>query len=297
MTPAALGRWAPAVERTLEALLPHPDREPARLHQAMRYSVLAGGKRLRPVLALAAYTACGGRDPELILPAASALELFHTYSLIHDDLPAMDDDALRRGRPTNHVVFGEATAILAGDALQTLGGYLLATYPSGARWAARRNRASRIVLDALGSEGMVGGQVLDLELTGSGALADSGSLLRIHRLKTGRFLEACLAVGAVWAGAKAAARKALDEYGRALGLAFQIVDDILDVTASAEELGKTPGKDAAQAKATFPAVWGLDASRREARRLLSEALRAVAELGSSSQELRELAHFVVNRGQ
>jgi geranylgeranyl pyrophosphate synthase len=297
VTPSALARWAPAVEKTLEGLLPQPDREPARLHQAMRYSVLAGGKRLRPVLALAAYTACGGKEAEQVLPAAAALELFHTYSLIHDDLPAMDDDALRRGRPTNHVVFGEATAILAGDALQTLGAYLLSTHPAGARWAARRNRACRLVLEALGSEGMVGGQVLDLELTGSGAAADCGLLLKIHRLKTGRFLEACLAVGAVWAGAKPATRKALDQYGRALGLAFQIVDDILDVTASAEELGKTPGKDAAQAKATFPAVWGLETSRREARRLLSEALRAVADLGSASQELRELAHFVVNRGR
>ena len=246
---------------------------------------------------MAAYTACGGKDPEQVLPAASALELFHTYSLIHDDLPAMDDDDLRRGKPANHVVFGEAMAILAGDALQTLGAFLISTYPLGSKWAARRNRASREILDALGSGGMVGGQVLDLEFTGSGNQADGGALLKIHRLKTGRFLEASLQVGAIWAGAKASARRALGEYGRAIGLAFQIVDDILDVTASAQDLGKTPGKDLAQDKATFPAVWGLEASRREARRLLSEALRAVAELGPPSQELRELAHFVVNRGQ
>ena len=297
MTPNALVRWTPLVERALDAYLPGPDREPARLHEAMRYSVLAGGKRLRPVLALSAYTACGGRDPERVLPAAIALELFHTYSLIHDDLPAMDNDDLRRGKPTNHVVFGEAMAILAGDALQTLGACLLSTHPAGAKWAARRNRASRTVLDALGSEGMVGGQVLDLHLTGSGHQADGRTLLQVHRLKTGRFLEACLQAGAIWAGAKLAARRALDEYGQALGLAFQIVDDILDVTSSAEALGKTPGKDAAQGKATFPAVWGLEASRREARRLLSESLRAIAALGPSSQDLRELAHFVVNRGQ
>jgi len=297
MTPSALVRWVPAVEEALEALLPGKDLEPERLHEAMRYSVLAGGKRLRPVLALAAYTACGGKDPEQVLPAASALELFHTYSLIHDDLPAMDDDDLRRGKPANHVVFGEAMAILAGDALQTLGAFLISTYPLGSKWAARRNRASREILDALGSGGMVGGQVLDLEFTGSGYQADGGALLKIHRLKTGRFLEASLQVGAIWAGAKVSARRALGEYGRAVGLAFQIVDDILDVTASAQDLGKTPGKDLAQDKATFPALWGLDASRREARRLLSEALRAVAELGPPSQELRELAHFVVNRGQ
>ena len=297
MKPSALVRWVPAIEETLEALLPPKELDPERLHEAMRYSVLAGGKRLRPVMALAAYTACGGKEPEHVLPAAAALELFHTYSLIHDDLPAMDDDTLRRGKPTNHVVFGEAMAILAGDALQTLGAYLLSTYPLGVKWTARRNRASREILDALGSGGMVGGQVLDLEFTGSGDKADGGALLKIHRLKTGRFLEACLQAGAIWAGARTTIRRAIGEYGRAVGLAFQIVDDILDVTADVQDLGKTPGKDRAQVKATFPAVWGLDASRREARRLLSDALRAVAELGPTNQELRELAHFVVNRGQ
>lgn len=297
MTPSAIKRWAPEVDSTLDAVLPAVEHPPRILHEAMRYSVMAGGKRLRPILALSAYIACGGDKPDSILPAAAALELFHTYSLIHDDLPSMDDDALRRGKPTSHVVFGEAIAILAGDALQTLGAYLLCTEPRGAKWTARRNRASREVLTALGSEGMVGGQVLDLQLTGAAGRVSERDLVRIHRLKTGRFLEACVQAGAIWAGARANARKALRAYGQAVGLAFQIMDDILDETASSEDLGKTAGKDLAQGKATFPALWGLEESRMAAQRLLSDALRAVSDLGPPSQELRELAHFVVNRGR
>jgi geranylgeranyl pyrophosphate synthase len=296
MSPAALDRWTPLVERALDSVLPPADRDPPVLHEAMRYSVMAGGKRLRPVLAMAAYEACGGSDPEAVLPAAAALELFHTYSLIHDDLPAMDDDTLRRGKPTCHVVFGEAVAILAGDALQTLGAYLLATRPEGPRWASRRAKASRIVLHALGSEGMAGGQVLDLQQTGSGAAADRDLLLRIHTLKTGRLLEASLLAGASWAGAPAKVRRALLRYGASLGLAFQVVDDILDLTGGPEAIGKTPGKDSRQGKVTFPAVWGLEESRKEAERLLSEALRSVSALGAGARELRELAHFVVARG-
>lgn len=297
MIPAILQRWSPRVEETLDRVLPPASREPRVLHEAMRYSVMAGGKRIRPILALAAYEACGGRDADSVLPAAAGLELIHTYSLIHDDLPAMDDDTLRRGKPTNHVVFGEAVAILAGDALQTLGASLLVCEPRGARLAARRVRAAREVFRAVGSEGMAGGQALDLAETGSGGAADKDILLTIHTLKTGRFLEACLQVGAIWAGAPVAARRALGRYGSAVGLAFQIVDDILDLTQTHESLGKTPGKDSAQGKATFPALWGLKESRREADRLLSEALRAVAELGPASQDLRELAHFIVHRGK
>jgi geranylgeranyl diphosphate synthase type II len=262
----------------------------------MRYSVMAGGKRLRPILAMAAYEACGGEDAEAVLPAAAALELLHTYSLIHDDLPAMDNDDLRRGRPTSHVVYGEAMAILAGDALQTLGAYLLASEPHGSRWTPRRNRALREVLLAIGSEGMAGGQVLDLQETGASRSSSKEILLTIHTLKTGRFLEACLQAGAFWAGAPAPTRRALSRYGSALGLAFQIVDDILDLTQTSEALGKTAGKDSKQGKTTFPALWGLQASRREAERLLSDALRAIADLGPRSQALRELAHFVVKRG-
>ena len=258
---------------------------------------MAGGKRLRPILALCAYQACGGEAVDDVLPAAAGLELLHTYSLIHDDLPAMDDDSLRRGKPTSHVVFGEATAILAGDALQTMGAYLLATEPKGTRWTARRNRVVREVLWAIGPDGMAGGQALDLALTGSGGSVSERALKRIHALKTGRFLETCLMAGATWAGAGAAARKSLKRYGQAIGLAFQVVDDILDVTSSPEALGKTPGKDAQQGKATFPALWGLEASAEAAQRLLSEALRALADLGPASQDLREIAHFVVNRSR
>ncbi len=297
MTPSALKRWGAEIEATLDAVLPSVDQPPRVLHEAMRYSVMAGGKRLRPVLALSAYTACGGKDPDSVLAAASALELFHTYSLIHDDLPSMDDDTLRRGKPTNHVIYGEAIATLAGDALQTLGAFLLITEPRGSRWTARRGAAAREILSALGSEGMVGGQVLDLQMTGSAEGFSEQQLLKIHNLKTGRFLEACVQAGALWAGARAPVRKALHRYGQALGLAFQIMDDILDETASSEDLGKTAGKDSAQGKATFPAMWGLEESRSAAQRLLSEALRALSDLGPSCQDLRELAHFVVNRGR
>lgn len=297
MTPSAVKRWGARIEAALDAVLPSVDQPPHVLHEAMRYSVMAGGKRLRPVLALSAYTACGGGDHDAVLPAACALELFHTYSLIHDDLPSMDDDTLRRGKPTNHVIFGEAIAILAGDALQTLAAFLLATEPRGSRWTARRSAASREILTALGSEGMVGGQVLDLQMTGSAGRVSEEQLIRIHNLKTGRFLEACVQAGALWAGARAPVRKALRRYGRALGLAFQIMDDILDETASSEDLGKTAGKDSAQGKATFPALWGLEESRSAAQRLLSDALRALSDLGPSCQDLRELAHFVVNRGR
>lgn len=295
MIPEVLKRWGPEIERTLDQVLPKAEREPKKLHEAMRYSVMAGGKRLRPILALAAYEACGGRDVDAVLPAAVALELFHTYSLIHDDLPAMDDDALRRGKPTCHVVFGEALAILAGDALQTLGAYLLASEPAGTRWTARRNRASREILWALGSEGMAGGQAMDLEQTGTAGSVSPKILVTIHKRKTGLFLEAALLVGAHWAGAGASQRRALKKYGASLGLAFQIVDDILDETQSADALGKTPGKDAAQGKATFPALWGLEESRREVERLLSDALRVAAEFEPRSRDLRELAHFVAGR--
>ncbi len=295
MTVAAFARWTPRVEEALEALLPPASAEPARLHEAMRYSVLAGGKRIRPVFAMAAYEACGGADAEGVLPAAAALELFHTYSLIHDDLPAMDDDALRRGKPTSHVVYGEALAILAGDALQTLGAEALVTYPKGSTFTARRTKAARALFRALGSRGMAGGQVLDLAAEGAAGGVDAAALTRIHRLKTGVFLEACLEAGALWAGARAPVVRALKRYGAAIGLAFQVVDDVLDMTASAETLGKTPGKDATHEKATFPKLLGLDGSRRQADRLLSEALRALSPLGDASRDLRELARFVVDR--
>jgi len=293
--PEALKRWAPILRKTLEEVLPSAEELPNRLHEAMRYSVLAGGKRLRPVLALCAYEACGGTDTNAILPAAAALELLHTYSLIHDDLPSMDNDGLRRGKPTNHVVYGEATAILAGDALQTLGGLLLSSHPEGVQWSDRRNRACRVVFEALGSRGMAGGQVLDLEATGSSTPLSLEELEGIHRLKTGKLLQACLVVGAVWADAPPGLEEALTRYGEALGLAFQITDDILDVTSGSEDLGKTAGKDLSQRKATYPALLGLEESRQRARGLLSEAVEALTPFGPAGEALKELARFSVNR--
>ncbi|MEJ2367609.1 MAG: polyprenyl synthetase family protein [Acidobacteriota bacterium] len=294
MTPAALHKWTPRVERTLESLFQAPGNAPPHLVDAMRYSVMAGGKRIRPVLAMCAYELCGGRDAEAVLPAAAALECFHTYSLIHDDLPAMDNDDLRRGKPTNHKVYGEAAAILAGDALQTLAAWLLVTYPQGDAYTAARNKTAALVLYALGHQGMAGGQALDLEQTG-GMPVTLAEMERIHDLKTGRLLQASLEAGGVWAGAGDDELKLLAGYGRAVGLAFQVVDDILDVTSNAEALGKTPGKDAAQDKNTFPAILGLEASRKRAEDLLHEALNVLAPFGDRASDLCELAHFVVHR--
>jgi geranylgeranyl diphosphate synthase, type II len=291
--PPVLLRWKGPVELCLGRLLP-PDDETSGLAAAMRYSLLAGGKRIRPVLALAAYDACGGEDPTLALEPACALEMFHTYSLIHDDLPAMDDDDLRRGRPTNHKVFGEAVAILAGDALQTLGAEVLSRFPEGDSWAVRRGRVSLIVFRALGWDGMAGGQALDLSAEGRTGLALE-DLLAIHRRKTGALLVASLLTGAVLAGADRAAEEALTAYGENLGLAFQVVDDILDVTASTQDLGKTAGKDPEQGKATFPALWGLDGARREADRLLAASLEALQPFGNLGGDLARLAEYVVSR--
>lgn len=292
-TPEILRRWKAPIEACLERLLP-PGDEPSGLGRAMRYSLMAGGKRIRPALALAAYEACKGEDSRLALEPACALEMFHTYSLIHDDLPAMDDDDLRRGIPTSHKVYGEAVAILAGDALQTLGAEVLATYPEGNRFAARRGEVSRLVFRALGWNGMAGGQALDLSSEGDVQIGLEG-LLEIHRRKTGALLEVSLLVGAVLAGAGKKRMAALRAYGENLGLAFQVVDDILDVTASTEVLGKTAGKDPRQGKATFPALWGLEGSRVEARRLLDGALESLAPFKERARDLRELAVFVVDR--
>ncbi len=294
MTAAAFEKWVPKIEGALGEVLPTVSDEPSKLHEAMRYSIFAGGKRIRPVLAMAAYEACGGKEPEAVLPAATALELLHTYSLIHDDLPAMDNDDLRRGKPTSHVVFGEALAILAGDALLTLGAELLMTRPKGAAYLAKRSKVSRVVFKALGTHGMAGGQALDLEAEGSEQVK-ADDLARIHRMKTGAFLEACLLSGGIWAGARAETLAALKRYGAAVGMAFQVVDDILDATQTKETIGKTPGKDEKSGKATFVKAWGVAGARRHADRLLSDALRALSPIGERSLALRELAHFVVDR--
>lgn len=263
---------------------------PESLRMSMGYSLLAGGKRLRPVLVLLACDACGG-DVEAALPAACAIEMVHTYSLIHDDLPAMDDDDLRRGRPTNHIVFGEAGAILAGDGLLTLAFEIVArdVRPPDVAAACCADLAS-----AAGACGMVGGQVADLEGE-SGGVASLGDLEAIHRRKTGRLLSSALTLGARIARAKPEFVKLLGEYGKCVGLAFQIADDLLDVVGEQGKMGKGVQKDAHLGKLTYPSLLGVAGSREKARGLIAEACRCIAPLGDRGRRLEALAHFVLER--
>ena len=270
--------------------MPGADAWPSTLHRAMRHSLFAGGKRLRPILALSAAEAVGGEAGPALEPAC-ALEMIHTYSLIHDDLPALDNDDLRRGIPTCHVVFGEAMAILAGDALLTLGLGLLAKYPKEEVYDGAKLRTLDAVVDAIGTTGMIGGQVADLEA--SGAAAPSEDLVRqIHESKTGRLIRASLALGGILSFASEEDLERLDRYGRALGLAFQIKDDLLDVESDAATLGKTPGKDAAAGKVTFPGVWGVERSRQMLASTLEEAVAAAESLPGLGGRLPDLARFV-----
>ena len=287
-----LERRRAEVDRALEALLPAPEGPAARLAETMRYAVFSGGKRLRPVLALAACEAFGGADADVLAPAA-ALELIHTYSLIHDDLPAMDDDDLRRGRATAHKAFGEAEAILAGDALQTLAFEILATHPEGDLTAARRSAAVLLVARRSGHAGMAGGQLADL--MAERMPPEQAPIEWIHRHKTGALLSASVELGALHAGATAPDLDAMARYGAALGLAFQIADDVLDRTASAEALGKTPGKDMKAGKATYPALLGIDASRLAASRLVAEALDSIPASVTDPALLTALARYAVDR--
>lgn len=280
-----------AVDEYLERLLPPEDEAPGMIHRAMRYAVFAGGKRVRPILAFASGESVGGAR-DTLLRLGAALEMMHTYSLIHDDLPALDNDDLRRGRPTCHKVFGEAIAILAGDALMTRCYQVLAEIPNVSESV--RLTLIREVAYATGTvEGMIGGQVVDLE--SEGKPIDARILDYIHRSKTGALLTACMRCGALAAGANATQLHALTEFGRKTGLAFQIVDDILDITASSEKLGKTPGKDQKVKKATFPALYGIEASRQKAQELISSALSEIRDLGNRAEALRELAQFVYSR--
>jgi geranylgeranyl diphosphate synthase type II len=283
---------ARAVDQALERFLPAETRAPETIHKAMRYSVFAGGKRLRPVLVIAGAEAVGGRMDD-VMPTACALELIHTYSLIHDDLPAMDNDDFRRGRPTSHKVFGEAMAILAGDGLLTHAFRLLAdNWRPGVDGAVLRDVLVDVA-DAAGTDGMVGGQVADLEAEGRRIGADMLDYIHLH--KTAALIRTSIRVGARLSGATADQLRALAVAGGDLGLAFQIVDDILDVTGTTEQLGKTAGKDQAQQKATYPALHGLDASRARAKQLVGEALAALAPLGPAAEPLRALAHFILER--
>ena len=290
--PAYLERRRAEVDGALDAILPRPEGNAARLLSAMRYAVMSGGKRLRPALTLAACEAFGGRTEDA-LPPAAALELVHTYSLIHDDLPAMDDDDLRRGRPTTHKVFGEAEAILAGDALLTLAFEILATQPAGDAAAGRRAEAVAVVAQRAGHAGMVGGQIADLEAEGK--IAAVLQLEWIHRHKTGALIAAAVELGAIHAGASADDRAAMARYGEAVGLAFQIVDDVLDRTAPVSALGKTPGKDEKSGKATYPALLGMEESRREAERLVADALASIPSSIRDPAILDALARYAVDR--
>ncbi|KRA21230.1 farnesyl diphosphate synthase [Lysobacter sp. Root604] len=286
-----LAVWRERADAALARALPDPNASPQALHAAMRHAVLLGGKRLRPLLVYAAGALFDADEAALDAPAA-AVELIHAYSLVHDDLPAMDDDALRRGQPTVHVAYDEATAILAGDALQSLAFSVLAETAAG---DGVRVALLRSLAEAAGASGMCGGQALDIAATGTGAALDLSALERLHALKTGALIRAAVRMGALCGGADAAALDALDRYAHALGLAFQVRDDILDVEGSSATLGKTAGKDAAQDKATFPALIGLDGSRARLDALLETMRAALAPFGTKAVALTELGEFAARR--
>src|SRR5215470_8956349 len=285
-----LAQQQKSVDAELDRLVPPETEQPSTIHRAMRYSLFAGGKRIRPILCIeAARTITDTCDG--VAAAACALELIHTYSLIHDDLPALDNDDYRRGKLTNHKVFGDAIAILAGDSLLTLAFEVLAQLDAPAE------RKARLIAELAASSGTVGGmiagQVFDLE--GEGKTPDAQLLETIHRAKTGALLRASLRMGAIYAGAGDAQYQALSCYGEHVGLAFQIVDDILDVEESSEALGKTAGKDAAQHKITFPAVYGLESSRRMAQEECEHAHAVLAPFDDRARRLHELADLIVHR--
>jgi len=288
-----LETYAGRVEQALDHYLPSPNIEPIRLHAAMRYATLGGGKRIRAALVYATGEALGA-DADDLDAAASAVELVHAFSLVHDDLPSMDDDDLRRGRPTCHRQFDEATALLAGDALQTLAFEVLTTDSTGTDRVRSRLAMINILASASGSRGMAGGQALDIEATGQ--KLDLDQLINIHQLKTGALIHAAVSLGALAANVKDdEVNTGLNEYGRCIGLAFQIVDDILDITADTATLGKPQGSDIAANKATFPAIMGLQAARERANSLLDTALASLHPLGDNGRSLADLARFIVQR--
>ena len=286
-----LAERAAVIESFLDGCVPGEDTPPATISRAVRYSLFAGGKRMRPILVLACAEAVSGRMEDA-LPAAAAFEMIHTYSLVHDDLPAMDDDSLRRGKPTSHVVFGDAIAILAGDALQTHAFRVLAEGDSPVP-SEKRLRAVARLAAASGASGMVGGQVADLEAEQTPA--DAAGLEFIHRQKTGALIRAAAEVGAIIGGGSEDDIERLTLYGEHIGLAFQIIDDILDVTGTADTLGKSAGKDARAGKATYPQVHGIDNAREKAQELVAKALDALAPFGESAEPLAELAKLFLRR--
>jgi geranylgeranyl diphosphate synthase type II len=312
VVPAGLDSWLAArrelVDAALQRFLPSADSVPSVLSEAMEYSVMAGGKRLRPMLVLAAAEATaeatGARVESalaLAMPAACAVELIHTYSLVHDDLPAMDNDTLRRGRPTSHVVFGEGMAILSGDALLTEAFQLLAREPQSAadttagELAARKLETLQTIAQAAGAAGMVGGQAIDLQAAEPGAaMLDAAALRAMHARKTAALITGSAVAGAIMAGASSVMRDAVKAYASHLGLAFQIVDDVLDVEGASADLGKTAGKDAAAGKPTYPALYGLAESKRLAAECVERALAALSAGGIAGQ-LPAIARWVVSR--
>jgi len=290
---ALLESGAAGTDQALERLLPSPEQVPVSIHRAMRHSVFAGGKRLRPILCMeAARMVAGSHEyPVGVEELASAIEMLHTYSLIHDDLPALDNDDLRRGKPTCHVVYGEAIAILAGDALQTLAYTVLGGLQCP---PAAAIRIVRLVAQATGTlDGMIGGQVLDLE--GEQSQPTKDSVLAIHRAKTGALIRVSLVSGGIYAGATDQEVTALTTFGSKAGLAFQIIDDVLDVTGDAASLGKTAGKDQASQKATWPAVHGIPGSIEDAQRLIKEAFVELAIFGERAEPLKTVARYLVDR--
>jgi len=278
------------VEKALDESL--PIEKPEKIYEAMRYSLLAGGKRLRPILCLATAKLLGQTEA-VAMPTACALEMIHTMSLIHDDLPAMDNDDYRRGRLTNHKVYGEDIAILAGDGLLAYAFEFVAQNTLGIP-SERVVKVLAILGKAVGANGLVGGQVLDLDCEGK-ADVTADTLSFIHRRKTGALLEACVASGAVLAGASEDDLARLSVYAQNIGLAFQIVDDILDVTATSEELGKTAGKDISAQKATYPRIWGLETSRNKAQALIEDAIAQLTIYGAEADPLRAIAQYIINR--
>ncbi len=282
---------ADLTDKALEALLPSADAVPASIHGAMRHSTFAGGKRLRPVLVMQAAAPIAGIVPAGIEQLGAAIEMLHTYSLIHDDLPALDNDDLRRGKPTCHKVFGEAIAILAGDALQTRAFEVLAGLDAS---PAAVVQIIGLVANAVGTvDGMIGGQVLDIESEGKKPTPDL--VEAIHRAKTGALIRVSVVAGGVYAGATAEDVARLDTFGRKAGLAFQIVDDVLDMTVDSSQLGKTAGKDLATEKATWPAVYGIEQSEHDAASLIEEAFAALAPYGSRADGLKSVARYLVER--
>ena len=286
-----LERGVQQIDAALDRLIPSAETYPVSIHRAMRHSVFAGGKRIRPILCMEAARAVSGTIPAGVEDLGACLEMLHTYSLVHDDLPALDNDDLRRGKPTCHVVYGEATAILAGDALQTQAYEVLAKLQCPAE--ARVRIIEEIARGTGTVAGMIGGQVVDLE--SEHAAPDAKVLEYIHRAKTGALLTASVVSGGLYAGGSTQQIEALRSFGANIGLAFQIVDDVLDVTQSSEQLGKTAGKDTATQKLTYPALFGIDASIARADKLIADAHGALSTFGNRAAMLKELANFLVQR--